>query len=72
MNLKSNAGAMILATLVPLLSTGAAAVPMDELIKKEQASVDNEAVVVYGGKVGNLQTRKQTCNESQLSVSLWH
>jgi hypothetical protein len=72
MNLKSTAGGMLLATLDPLLSPGAAAVPMDELIKKEQASVDNEAVVVYGGKVENLQTRKQTCNESQLSVSLWH
>ncbi|MCX6866712.1 MAG: hypothetical protein NTV46_10940 [Verrucomicrobia bacterium] len=66
MNLKSTAGGMILATLVPLLSTGAATVPMDELIKKEQTSVDNEAVVVYGGKIGNLQARKQTCNESQL------
>ena len=55
MHLKSTAGTMILAALVPLLSTVAAAVPMDELIKKEQASVDNEAVVVYGGKVGKLQ-----------------
>ena len=55
MNLKSTAVTMMLAVLVPLLSTVAAAVPMDELIKKEQASVDNEAVVVYGGKVGNLQ-----------------
>ena len=54
MKLKSNAGAMMIAALVSLLSTWAAAGPMDELIKKEQASVDNEAVVVYGGKVGRL------------------
>ena len=28
---------------------------LDRLVKKEQANVDNEAVTVYGGRVGNLE-----------------
>lgn len=31
-----------------------AASPLDDLVAREQASVDNEAVLVYGGKVGKL------------------
>ena len=37
-----------------LLALGAAAEDLDALIKREQGNVDNEAVTVYGGKVGKL------------------
>ncbi|NNC89184.1 MAG: hypothetical protein HKN82_12060, partial [Akkermansiaceae bacterium] len=37
-----------------LLCSAVRADNLDALVKREQANVDNEAVVVYGGKVGTL------------------
>jgi hypothetical protein len=50
--MKSRLAAVLLATLCP---TGSAlADKLDALVKREQANVDNEAVMVYGGTVGKL------------------
>lgn len=47
-------------TIIPLIlalctaALSATAASLDELVAREQANVDNEAVVVFGGKVGKL------------------
>ncbi len=40
---------------IPAASLRADQASLDKLVKKEQANVDNEAVSVYGGKVGKLE-----------------
>ena len=45
----------VLSALVMLTSAVADEASLDRLVEKEQANVDNEAVSVYGGKVGGLE-----------------